>query len=106
MVKTPSSPEEDKAIQEFEKAYNSGKLNEYFNDLLSTGEFQSTFRKDDTGISPEELAKREKSREKTLKTLETNINKIADTFDKVQSDLESNVIYAKGLPNKIRRFIK
>ena len=106
LVKTPSSPEEDKAIQEFEKAYNSGKLKEYFNDLLSTGEFQSTYRKDDTGISPEELAKREKSREKTLKTLEDNIDKIANTFDKVQSDLESNVIDAKELPNKLRRFTK
>lgn len=106
LVKTPSSPEEDKAIQEFENAYNSKKLKEYFNDLLSTGEFQSTFRKDDTNISPEELAKREKSREKTLKTLEANIDKIADTFDKVQSDLESNVTDIKELPNKLRRFTK
>ena len=106
LIQTPSSPEENKAIQEFEKAYNSGKLKEYFNDLLSTGEFQSTFRKDDTNISPEELAKREKSREKTLKTLESNIDKISDTFDKVQSDLESNVIDIKELPNKLRRFAK
>jgi hypothetical protein len=106
LVKTPSSPEEDKAIQEFEKAYNSGKLKEYFNNLLSTGEFQSTFRKDDTGLSPEELAKKEKSREKTKQILDTNIDKIANTFDKVQSDLESNVVDIKELPNKLRRFTK
>ena len=106
LIKTPSSPEEDKSIQEFEKAYNGGKLKEYFNDLLSTGEFQSTFRKDDTGLSPEELAKREKSREKTAKILETNIDKIADTFNKVQSDLKSNVVNTKELPNILRRFTK
>ena len=81
-------------------------LKEYFNDLLSTGEFQSTFRKDDTDISPEELAKREKSREKTKQILDTNIDKIANTFDKVQSDLESNVVDVKELPNKLRRFTK
>ena len=74
--------------------------------MLSTGEFQSTFRKDDTGLSPEELAKREKSREKTKQILDTNIDKIANTFDKVQSDLESNVVDVKELPNKLRRFTK
>ncbi len=44
----------------FDNAAKSGKLKEYFEELLSTGEFVSTFRKDDTGLSPEELEKREK----------------------------------------------
>jgi hypothetical protein len=50
--------------------------------------------------------KKEKSREKTKQILDTNIDKIANTFDKVQSDLESNVIDIKELPNKLRRFTK
>jgi len=104
LVSTPASTPEEKAeMVKFDNAAKSGKLKEYFEELLSTGEFVSTFRKDDTGLSPEELEKREKQREKTKQQLSTNIDKVADTFIKVQSDL--NPVDIKELPNKVKAFI-
>jgi len=104
LVSSPAStPEEFKEIDNFQEAYESGKLKEYFSDLFTTGEFQSTFKKSDVGLSPEELAKREKQREATKKTLEKNIDKIADTYDDIQSKLDP--IDAKELPNVVKNFI-
>lgn len=105
LVSSPAStPEEFKEIENFQKAYDEGKLKEYFNNLLSTGEFQSTFKKSDVGLSPEELAKREKQRETTRKTLEKNIEKIADTYDDIQTQLTPTDI--KELPSKVNKFVK
>ncbi len=104
LVNSPAStPEEMKEIENFQKAYESGNLIEYFDNLFATGEFQSTFRKSDVGLSPEELAKREKQRETTRKTLEKNIEKIADTYDSIQSQLDP--IDIKELPNKVNNFV-
>jgi hypothetical protein len=103
LVNTPSGPEEQKEIANFEKAYQDGKLLEYFDNLLSSGEFVSTFRKDDTTLSPEEKAKREKQRETTRKTLEKNIEKISSTYGDIQSKL--NPVDAKELPNIVRNFV-
>jgi len=104
LVSSPaSSPEEKTEIAKFDNAIKSGKLREYFDQLLSTGQFQSTFRKDDTNLSPEELAKREKERAKTKETLGKNIDKIANTFENIQSNL--NPVDVKELPNKIKTFI-
>jgi hypothetical protein len=105
LVSSPAStPEEFKEIENFQNAYDNGKLKEYFDNLLSTGEFKSTFKKSDVGLSPEELAKREKQREATRKTLEKNIDKIADTYDQIQTQLEPTDI--KELPNKVNSFIR
>lgn len=104
LVNSPAStPEEFKEIENFQKAYESGNLKEYFDNLLSSGEFVSTFRKSDTSLSPEELAKREKQRETTKKTLEKNIEKIANTYGDIQSNL--NPVDAKELPNIVKNFI-
>jgi len=104
LVNTPSGPEEQEEIANFEKAYQEGKLQEYFDSLLSSGEFTSTFRKDDTTLSPEEKAKREKQRETTRKTLEKNIEKISSTYKDIQSKL--NPVDSKELPNIVRNFVK
>lgn len=105
LVSSPAStPEEFKEIENFEQAYKSGDLQNYFNDLLSTGEFKSTFKKSDVGLSPEELAKKEKQRETTRKTLAKNIDKIADTYGDIQSKL--NPIDVKELPNIVNSFTK
>ena len=105
LVNTPAStPEEFKEIENFQKAYDAGKLQEYFDNLLSTGEFRSTFRKDDTTLSPEELAKRDKQRAKTKQMVSQNIDKIANTFDTIQSNL--NPIDKNELPNIVKNFIK
>ena len=103
LVNTPSSEEEQTEINNFETAYQQGKLKEYFSDLLASGQFQSSFRKSDVGLSPEELEKREKDRAKTKATLEKNIDKIADTYDSIQANL--NPVDSKELPNLVKKFV-
>ena len=105
LVNSPAStPEEFKEIENFEKAYKSGDLQNYFNELLSTGEFTSTFKKSDVGLSPEELVKREKQRETTRKILAKNIDKIASTYGDIQSKLSP--VDIKELPNIVNSFVK
>jgi hypothetical protein len=104
LVNSPAStPEEFKEIENFQKAYDSGSLKEYFDNLLSSGEFQSTFRKDDSTLSPEELAKREKQREKTKELLAQSIDKISNTYKDIQSKL--NPVDSKELPNIVKKFV-
>jgi hypothetical protein len=104
LVSTPAStPEEKTEITKFEEAVKSGTLREYFDQLLSSGQFQSTFRKDDTSLSPEEKAKREKQREKTKELLNKNIDKIADTYKNIQLSLDP--VDVKELPNIIKQFV-
>lgn len=104
LVSTPASTPEEKAeIAKFNSALKQGKLRDYFDNLLSSGEFTSTFRKDDLNLSPEELEKREKQRAKTKDLLDKNIDKIADTYEEIQSNLTP--IDIKELPNKLKSFI-
>jgi hypothetical protein len=104
LVNTPSGPEEQKEIANFEKAYQEDKLQEYFDNLLSTGEFSSTFKKDDSTLSPDELSKREKDRAKTKELLDKNIEKISTTYGDIQSKL--NPIDSKELSNIVKNFVK
>ena len=104
LVSTPASTPEEKAeMAKFDAAVKVNNLNQYFEELLSSGQFVSTFRKDDTGLSPEELEKREKQREKTKQQLQVNIDKVSNTFKKIQSDL--NPVDIKELPNIVKQFI-
>ena len=96
--------EETKYVEEFNQALSQGTLKEYFANLLSTGQFQSTFRKSDVGLSPEELAKREKDRAKTKMVLDKNIDKIADTYEAIQSNLTP--VDMKELPNIVKNFVR
>ena len=64
----------------------------YFSDLTSSGQFTSTFKKSDVGLSPEELAKREKQRETTRKTLEKNIDKLVDIIDSIVLEIDVNYV--------------
>ena len=95
--------EEIQYIEEFNQALTQNKLKEYFSDLLSSGQFQSTFRKDDSTLSPEELEKREKDRAKTKVTLDKSIDKIADTYENIQANL--NPVDIKELPNIVKNFV-
>jgi len=104
LVNSPSGPEEQKEIANFENAYQENKLQEYFNNLLSSGEFSSTFRKDDSSLSPEELAKKEKARAKTKELLDKSIEKISSTYKDIHSKL--NPIDSKELPNIVKNFVK
>jgi hypothetical protein len=104
LVNTPSGPEEQKEIANFEKAYQDGKLLEYFDNLLASGEFSSTFKKDDSNLSPEEKVKKEKQRETTRKALEKSIEKISSTYEDIQSKLKP--VDSKELPNIVKNFVK
>jgi hypothetical protein len=104
LVNSPSESEEQKEIANFEKAYQENKLQEYFNNLLSSGEFSSTFRKDDSSLSSEELAKKEKARAKTKELLDKSIEKISSTYKDIHSKL--NPINSKELPNIVKNFVK
>lgn len=82
LVETGKSPEEEKMVGEFEKAYKSNKLKEFFEELLSSGQFKSTFKKDPTKQkSPEEIAK-----SKAL--VDKQIDVLSDQFDTIEKQVE------------------
>jgi hypothetical protein len=70
---------------------------------MSTGEYQSTFRKDDSKLSPEELEKKEEQRAKTQIAVEKSIEDLTQSFDKIQSSLDP--ISKDELPALISKFI-
>lgn len=82
LVQTSMTPEEEKMVKEFEKAFKQNKLKEFFENILSSGQFKSTFRKDPTKKkSPEEIAK-----SKAL--VDKQIDILAGQFDKIEKDVE------------------
>jgi predicted kinase len=82
LVQSDMSPEENKMVNKFEKAYKSGKLKEFFEDLLSSGQFKSTFRKEPgKEKTPEELAK-----SKAL--VDKQIDILSDQFDNIENQVE------------------
>ena len=98
----PTTQEEKNQIESFQTAQNQGKLQEYFSDLMATGDYQSSFRKDDSKLSPEELEKREKQREKTQIAVGKSIEDLSQSFDRIQSSLDP--ISKDELPSKISNF--
>tara|TARA_R110000822_G_scaffold10358_15_gene39307 strand:+ start:439 stop:1239 length:801 start_codon:yes stop_codon:yes gene_type:complete len=88
LVSTTSTSQEEKSqIESFQTAQNRGKLKEYFDDLMSTGKYSSSFRKDDDGLSPEELEKRKKQREQTKIAVGKSIEDLSQSFDRIQSSI-------------------
>ncbi|MFN9957820.1 MAG: hypothetical protein ACK55I_32340, partial [bacterium] len=67
LVETGKSAEEEKMVGEFEKAYKSNKLKEFFEELLSSGQFKSTFKKYHT------KQKRHEEKAKTKKLVDNQI---------------------------------
>lgn len=91
LVQTGISAEEQNQIDEFNKAYESNNLKEYFNALLSTGKFKSTFRKEpEKPKSPEEI---EKYKEK----FNNQVDELANQFREVQNNINQ-------LPNKNKNY--
>jgi len=82
LVQTSMTPEEESMVKEFEKAFKQNKLKEFFESLLSSGQFKSTFRKDPTKQkSPEEIAK-------SKAIVDKQIDILAGQFDKIEKDVE------------------
>ena len=104
LVITPSSAEEEFEIKEFTKAYNNNQLQDYFNNLLSTGEFVSTFRKPDVNLSPQEKLKKEKLRLKTKEMLRNSIEVISNTFADIQDNL-TDAVSADELYSTVNQFV-
>lgn len=82
LVNTGITPDEQKMVDQFKQAYKSGKLKEFFEQLLSSGQFKSTFRKEPgKEKTPEEIAK-------SKKLVDTQIDILADQFDEIENQVE------------------
>ena len=98
LVQTEMSGEESKMVDQFQKAYKSDKLKEFFEELLSSGQFKSTFRKDPTKQkSPEELAKSKELVDKQIDILSSQFDTIEKQVDELSSeDMQSVIGKAKS----------
>lgn len=105
LVKMPDvKPEEQAEVENFQKAMDAGQLKEYFQNLIASGKLFSSFIKKDYGnMTPEELEKKRKEREKTRQILNQSIDKIADMFGKIESSVDTTDLSATT--SKVRQFI-
>jgi predicted kinase len=93
LIETGTSTEEAKFVKDFESAYKSNKLKEFFETLLSSGQFKSTFRKDPTKQkSPEEIQKSKDLVNNQIDTLSNQFKTIEDQVEKLKSSNISSVI--------------
>ena len=101
LTQTGVSPEEEAAVKEFEKAYKSGRLKEYFADLHKSGKFSSTFVKDPTKQkTPEEIAK-------SKEQLNKQIDSLASQFDSIEKQvLQLKTADLDQAVSKAKAFIK
>jgi hypothetical protein len=101
LVQTDVSPAEKKMVDAFMKAYNSGKLKEFFSELLSSGQFTSTFRKDPT----KEKSSKEKAKSKEL--VDKQIDILAGQFEDIEKQVESlKDDSIENVVSKAKSFIK
>lgn len=101
LVPTELSVEEQKMVDEFEKAHRSNKLKEFFEDILSSGQFKSSFRKDPTKEkTPEEIAKSKELVNKQIDILSGHFDKIEDQVEQLKTSDMSQVV------SKAKSFIK
>lgn len=98
LAQTGVSPEEEATVKNFEKAYQSGKLKEYFSELLSSGKYSSTFKKDPTKQkTPEEIAKSKEQLNKQIDTLVSQFQTIEKQVAQLKTaDLDQAVSKAKA----------
>lgn len=101
LVETGLTPEEAKMVERFNQAYNSGELKQFFESLLTSGEFKSTFRKDPTKQkSPEEIAKSKALVDKQIDILANQFKDIESQVKSLSSSDISNVV------SNVKSFIK
>lgn len=98
LTQTGVSDEEAKAITAFEKAYKSGSLKKYFEDLLKTGQFASTFKKDTSKPkTPEEIAKSKEQLDKQIDMLASQFKEIEKQVAQFKTaDMNDAVAKAKA----------
>lgn len=101
LIQTGLTDEEQSMVSEFEKAFKSGKLKEFFEGLLSSGQFKSTFRKDPAQQkTPEEIAKSKALVDKQIDILSDQFEDIEKQVMQLKSQDQSSVI------GKAKSFIK
>jgi len=101
LVETGMSPEEERMVGEFKKAYKSNKLKEFFEELLSSGQFKSSFKKDPSKQkTPEEIAKSKELVNKQIDILSNTFSDIEQKVAKLKSSDMSSVV------SKAKSFIK
>jgi predicted kinase len=98
LTQTGVSPEEEATVKNFEKAYQSGKLKEYFSELLSSGKYSSTFKKDPTKQkTPEEIAKSKEQLNKQVDALSSQFQTIEKQVAELKTlDLDQAISKAKA----------
>lgn len=98
LVPTEMNEEEKKMVDDFLKAHKSNKLKEFFEELLSSGQFKSTFRKDPTKEkTPEEIAKSKELVNKQIDTLSAQFDTIEKQVEQLKtSDMNQVVSKAKS----------
>ena len=93
-------------VDKFNEAASAGKLKEYFEDLIAQdpAKYASTFRKDDTNLSPEEKAKKEKSREKSRELFDKQVQQLEDQFSTIQSQIDELGASEEEVVSKVKSF--
>jgi hypothetical protein len=95
LVQSPVTAEENKHVKEFEKAYSSGELEEYFKNILKSDpeRFRSSFGKPniqsaDDLPDPETLKAKEEKKKKYEKMFTDAIKYIKEQFKEVEKYLK------------------
>jgi len=101
LVETGLTPDEAKMVERFNQAYNSGELKQFFESLLKSGEFKSTFRNDPAKQkTPEEIAK-------SKELVDRQIDILSDQFDDIESQVKSlGSSNISNVVSKVKSFIK
>ena len=93
-------------IEEFNKAVAQDDLEGYFTNLISQdpGKYASSFRKDDSNLSPEEIAKKKKSQEKSREMFSTQVKQLEDQFGTIQNQIDEFGASEEEVVGKIKSF--
>jgi len=96
-----------KEIEAFNQAVKEGKVYEFLEDIISQDpdKYKSTFRKDDSNLSPEEKAKKEKTAEKTRELYKGYLKQLESQFEKVAKDIEEYGISQEEAVSRVKQFI-
>jgi len=114
LVQSPVSAEENLQVKEFENAYKSGELEEYFKNLLKSDpeKFRSSFRKTDVKTAedlpdPETLKAREEKKKQSEKKFSDAIKYIKEQFKEVEKYLKViKPMDYKGAIGAVKTFAK
>lgn len=101
LIPTELSVDEQKMVDDFKKAHKQNRLKDFFEELLSSGQFKSTFRKDPSKEkSPEEIQKSKDLVNKQIDILSDQFDKIEDQVERFKTTDMSQVV------SKAKSFIK